>query len=151
MAAWRDNPALIGLTSVTLFWVSAWLILRPFGWRRFLGRCPLLVVTAGTFLSIAATELPEALQRPFERYLGHPINDMVYWHLSGDITTGENWIALWGEECWVVFRYMILGSAIWAIANLVRREAVWSNVLALISSAAWFFLYVWASMARIPL
>jgi hypothetical protein len=144
MAFWRDNPGLICLVSVALFWVFAWLILRPFGWRRFLGRCPLLVVTAGAFLSIAATELPEASQRLFEQYLGHSINEMVYWQMSGGITTGENWIALWAQECWVVFRYMILGSAIWAIANLVRRDAVLSNVLTLVLSAGWFFLYVWA-------
>lgn len=94
MAAWRDNPGLICVVSVVLFGIIAWLLLRPLGWRRFLGRCPLLIVTGGKFLFIAAVDLPEAFQRQFEWYIGHSINDMVYWQVSGGITNGENWVAL---------------------------------------------------------
>jgi hypothetical protein len=150
MDAWRDNPGLICVVSVVLFGIIAWLILRPLGWRKFLGRCPLLIVTGVPFLFVAAVDLPEAFRRQFERHLDHSINDMVYWHVSATITNGENWIALWGERCGTVFDYLILGSAIWAMVNLIRRDSPLSNVLTLCLGVGWFFLFVWASMARFP-
>ena len=45
---------------------------------------------------------------------------------------------------------MILGSAIWAIANLIRRDSLLSNVLTLLLGVGWFFVYVWASLAHFP-
>src|SRR5271169_1218333 len=127
MATWLDNAGLVCFVSVVVFGAIAWLVLRPFGWRRFLGRCPLLIVTAGAFFFIAATELPAAFPRPFQWYLGHSILGMV----SVDAHTEEIWILLWGERCGTVFDYMILGSAIWAITNLIRRDFPLSNVLTL--------------------
>ena len=146
MAIWLDNADLVCLVSVVMFGAIAWLVLRPFGWRRFLGRCPLLIVTAGAFLFIAATELPDAFQKPSQWFLGHSIHSMV----SVNAHMTETWTILWGEWCGTVFRYMILGSAIWAIANLLRRDSPVSNVLTLLLSLGWFFLYVWASVARFP-
>jgi hypothetical protein len=77
MATWLDNAGLVCLVSVLLFGAIAWLVLRPFGWRRFLSRCPLLIVTAGAFFFIAATELPVAFQRSFQWYLGDSIDELV--------------------------------------------------------------------------
>jgi hypothetical protein len=146
MATWLDNAGLVCLVSVVLFGAIAWLVLRPFGWRRFLSRCPLLIVTAGAFFFIAATELPAAFQWPFQWYLGHAIYGMV----SVDAHTTESWILLWAERCRTVFNCLTLGSAIWAIANLVRRASPLWNVFALLLSVGWFFFYVWASVARFP-
>ena len=146
MTSWLDNARLVCVVSVVVFGAITWLVLRPFGWRRFLGRCPLLIVTAGAFLFIAATQLPAVLQKPFEWYLGHSTHEMV----SVNAHTTERWTIFWGERCGTVFDYMILGSAIWAIVNLIRRDSPLSNVLSLLLSVGWFFLYVWASMARFP-
>jgi hypothetical protein len=95
-----------------------------------------LLVTAGALLFIAAIELPVAFQRSFEWYLGHSIHDMV----GAGENMEENWIALWADRCGAVFDYMILGSAIWAIANLIRRDAVWWNMLTLLVSMGWYIL-----------
>ena len=147
MTSWLENARLVCVVSVIVFGAITWLVLRPFGWRRFLGRCPLLIVTAGAFFFIAAAELPAAFPMPFQWYLGHSINEMV----SADAHTEESWILFWGERCGTVFDYMIFGSAIWAIANLIRRDSPHWNVLTLILSVGWFCVYLWASMARIPL
>jgi len=146
MANWLDNARLVCGVSVLVFGAITWLVLRPFGWRRFLGRCPLLIVTAGAFLFIAATELPVAFPKLFQWYLGYSIHEMV----SVDAHTTESWALLWGERCGTVFDYLILGSAIWAVANLIRRDSPWSNVFALLLTLGWFFLYAWASVARFP-
>jgi hypothetical protein len=143
MATWLDNAGLVCFVSVVVFGAIAWLVLQPFGWRRFLGRCPLLIVTAGAFFFIAATEFPAAFPRPFQWYIGHSILEMV----SVDAHTKEIWILLWGERCGTVFDYMILGSAIWAITNLIRRDFPLSNVLTLLLSVGWFFFYGWAIVA----
>jgi hypothetical protein len=146
MTTWLDSARLICLVSALGFGIIIWLVLRPFSWRRFLGRCPVLIVTAGAFLFIAASELPAAFPIPFQWYLGHPIYEMV----SVDAHTTESWALLWGERCGTVFHDLIFGSAIWAIANLIRRESPLSNVLTLLLGVGWFFLYVWASVARFP-
>jgi hypothetical protein len=137
---------MVCVVSLLLFAVIAWLLLRSFSGRRLLGRTPFLVVTAGVLLFVTAIEIPAALRTPFEHYLGHSIHSMV--RVSD--TEEENWDLLWGERCGAVFRYMILGSAILAIVNLFRRNAVWLNVCALFLSVGWFFLYVWSSLARFP-
>ena len=144
MDAWLDNARLVCVASGVVFGAITWLVLRPFGWRRFLGRCPVLIVTAGAFLFIAASELPAAFPKPFQRYLGHSIYEMV----SVDAHTTESWALLWGVRCGTVLDYLILASAIWAIANLIRRDSPLSNVLTLLLSGGWFFLYVWASVRK---
>jgi hypothetical protein len=146
MATWLDNARLVYVVSVVVFGVITWLVLRPFGWRRFVGRFPILIVTAGAFFFIAASELPAAFPKPFQWYLGHSIYEMV----SVDAHTTESWALLWGGRCGTVFDYLIIGSAIWAIANLIRRDSPLSNVLTLLLGVGWFFLYVWASVARFP-
>jgi len=146
LATWLDNELLVCVVSVVVSGVISWLVLRPFGWRRFLGRCPVLIVTAGAFIFIAASELPAAFPKPFQWYLGHSIHEMV----SVDAHTTESWDLFWAEWCGTVFDYLILGSAIWAIANLIRRDSLLSNVLTLLLGVGWFFVYVWASLARFP-
>ena len=96
---------------------------------------------------MAASEFPVAFQKSFERYLGHSIYDMV----SAGASMEESWVLLWGERCGTIFDFMIIGSVIWANVNLIRRNSVGSNVLTLLFSVAWFFVYVWASMALFPL
>jgi len=146
MATWLDNARLVCVASAAVFGAITWLILRPFGWRRFVGRCPVLIVTAGAFLIIAASELPVAFPKPFQWYLGHSIHEMV----SVDAYTTESWALFWGERCGTVFDYMILGSAILAISNLIRRNSPLSNVLSLLLGVGWFLFYMWASVARFP-
>jgi hypothetical protein len=139
MKSWLDNAGLVCFVSVVAFCGIAWLVLRPFGWRRFLGRCPLLIVTAGAFFFIAAAELPAAFPGLFQKYLGHSIHGMV----NPDAYTRISWIFLWGGRCVAVFACMILGSAVWAIANLIRKDSPLSNALTLILIVGWFYLYVW--------
>jgi hypothetical protein len=110
----------------------------------------LFIVTGGGFLFIGVSDLPEATPRLFEHYLGHSLNAMVSQQLSGGGTMSENWLLFWGESCGTVFDYAVLASSIFAIVNLVRRHAIWSNVLALILSFGWACIYVWASIARFP-
>lgn len=146
MTAWRDSPGIFCVVSLLLFAAIAWLLLRPLGARRLLGRTPFLILTAGVLLFVAAIEIPEALRTPFEHFLGHSIHGMV--RVSN--TEEENWDLLWGERCGTVFDYMILGSVILAIVNLFRRNAVWLNVSALFLSVGWLFLFIWSTFARLP-
>jgi hypothetical protein len=53
----------------------------------------------------------------------------------------EDWFTYWGASVGTVFRYVILVSAGWAIVNLFRRDATWSNVLTLVVSFGWAYLY----------
>ena len=132
--------------SLFLFAMIAWLLLRPFSGHRLLGRTPFLIVTAGILLFAAAVEIPGALRMPLEYYLGHSIHSMV--RVSN--IEEENWDLWWGDRCSTVFGYIILASAILAITNLSRRNAVWLNVSALFLGIGWFFLFVWSTLARFP-
>ena len=128
--------------SLLIFVAVTWLSLRPFSWRRFLGRCPILLVTAGVLLLIAAAVLPRALPTLFERSLGHPIHGLV--RVSN--TEQENWDLLWDERVGAAFKWMILGSAVWAIANLLFRNAVRLNAIALLVLVGWVLLFVWVAV-----
>ena len=149
MVSWHYT--LICLGSAALSGIIAYFLLRPFSWKQFVGRLPLFLVTGGGFLFVAVITLPEATPGLFERYLGHSLNDMVTRRLSGGAIMSENWPTFWGESVGTVFHYMIVASVIWAILNLFRRDAVRSNILTVILSCGWFFIYLWASMARVPL
>jgi len=107
-------------------------LFRPLNWRQFLDRCPLFLVTGGALFLMAVADLPEALQKLFERYLGHSIYEMVYEHQSSGIVFGELWTNRWWGHVATVLDSAILLSAVWAIVNLSRRHAVRSNVLALL-------------------
>jgi uncharacterized membrane protein YraQ (UPF0718 family) len=146
MTTWHDNPAIVCAVSLLLFAALAWLLLRQSSGHRLLSRTPFLIVTAGVLLFVAAIEIPEALRTPFERYLGHSIHSMVR---VSDVEE-ENWDLLWGERCGTVFRYMILGSAILAIVNTFRRNAVWLNLSALFLTVGWVLFFVWSTVARVP-
>jgi hypothetical protein len=150
MFSWHNQLALICLGSAALSALIAYFLLRPFRSKQFVGRLPLFLVTGGAFLFVAVVTLPETTPRLFERCLGHSLNDIVIRRLSGGVTMSENWLTFWGESVGTAFRYMILASVIWAIVNLLRRDAVRSNLLALGLSFGWALIYVWASLARFP-
>jgi hypothetical protein len=143
---WLDNAGQVCLVSFIVFCVIAWLILRPLGWRRFFGRCPLLIVSAGAFFFIAVAELPAAFPTQFRWYLGHSVHDMV----RTDANTSERWTIFWGERCGTVFHYMIVGSIIWAIINLIRGDSPVSNAFAFMLSVGWLYLYLFAIASRLP-
>ena len=109
------------------------------------GRCPVLIVTAGAFLFIAVTP-PVAFPKPFQWYLGHSINEMV----SVDAHTNESWALLWGRAVWDSVRLFDLGQRHWAVLNAIWRDSPLSNMLTLLLGVGWFFLNVWASVARFP-
>jgi hypothetical protein len=150
MASLHNQLVSICLGSATFSGLIAYLLFRPFRWRQFVGHLPLFLVSGGALLFIAVATLPEATPHLSARFLGHSLNDMVTQRLSGGVTMTENWVTFWGESVVTAFRYVILASAIWAIANLFRRDAVWSNVLTLMLSLGWAFIYLWASVARFP-
>jgi len=150
MSSWPNEAALICLGSVAISALIAYVLLRPFSRQQLVTRLPLFLVTGGGFLFGALVTLPEASPHIFERILGHSLNDMVTRRLSGGIIFGENWLTFWGESVETVFYFAILASALWAIVNLFRRTAIWSNVLTVAVSVAWAWFYVWASAARFP-
>jgi hypothetical protein len=150
---WREHPALscsgLAATSIAI----GYFVFRPFNWRRFLERCPLFLVTGGALFFMALANLPEALQKPFEWYLGHSIFEMVYEHQSSGTVFGELWTNRWWGWVGTLFDATILVGAIWAVVNLSREYAVKSpsavamrsNVLALLLIFGWVCLIVWAS------
>ena len=104
------------------------------------------MVSGGAFLLMAISNLPEALPKPFEWYLGHSIYKMVYEHQSSGTVFGELWTNRWWERVSAVFDSMILVSVVWAIVNLARRRAVRSNAVALLVVFGWVSLIIWASL-----
>ena len=120
-------------------------LFRPLNWRQFLDRCPLFLVTGGVLFLMAVADLPEALQKLFERYLGHSIYEMVYEHQSSGTVFGELWTNRWWGRVATVGDSAILLSAVWAIVNLSRRHAVRLNVLALLLIFGWICLIVWGT------
>ena len=94
---------------------------------------------------MAVGNLPEAMPRLFERYLGHSLDAVVAQQLSGGGTLTENWLTSWGESIATIFDYIVLASVIWAIANLLRRHAVWSNALTLVLGLGWVCILIWAT------
>lgn len=151
MTFWHNKPALICLGSAALSTLIAYLLLRPFGRQQLLGRLPLFLVTGGAFLFVAVATLPEAAPHFFERILEHSLSDMVTRQLSEGVIMSEDWLTFWGESVGTAFHFIIITSALWAIVNLFRRTATWSNVLTLVMSFGWGCIYVWATMARVPL
>jgi hypothetical protein len=129
--------------------VIGYFLFRPLSLRQFVGRCPLFLVTGGSFFLAALADLPEALQKLFERYLGHSIYAMVYEQQSSGTVFGQLWTNWWWERVATVFDFVILLSAVWAIVNLSRRHAVRSNVLALLLIFGWTCLIVWAASMSI--
>jgi hypothetical protein len=151
MAFWQNQPALTCLGSTTISALVGYLLLRPFRREQLARRLPLFLVTGGTFFFIAVLELPETAPYLFEQCLGHSLNEMVIRRLGNGVTMGENWLTLWGESVAAAFRYVIIASMIWAIVNLFRRDAVRTNILTLVLSLGWAWVYLWASLARLPL
>jgi len=96
-------------------------------------------------LLMAIAQLPEALHKPFEWYLGHSIREMVYEHQRSGTNFGELWINRWQDYVADVFDCMILLSVIWAVVNLGRRRAERTNVAALLVTFGWLMLILWAS------
>jgi hypothetical protein len=150
MPYWHNQTALICLGSLAISALIAYVLLRPFNRKQLVTRLPLFLVTGGGFLFGAVVTLPEASPHVFERILGHSLNDMVTQRLSGGVIESENWLTFWGDSVGTAFDFTILASALWAIVNLFRRTAIWSNVLTLVVSLAWACFYVWASLARFP-
>jgi hypothetical protein len=146
---WRDHPAFPCLLSGTLSIAIGCFLFRPLGLRQLLGRCPLFLVTGGALMLITFANLPEALQSVFERYLGHSIYEMVYEQQSSGTIFGELWTNRWSERLGTFLECMILASAVWAIVNLSRKDAVRSNQLALLVVFGWVCLILWASSAMI--
>jgi hypothetical protein len=91
MASWHNQSALICLGSAVFATLIAYFLLRPFGRQQLVGRLPLFLVTGGAFLFVGVVTLPEAMPHLFERFLGHPLSDMVIRQSSGGITMGEDW------------------------------------------------------------
>jgi hypothetical protein len=129
--------------------VVGYFLFRPLSLRQFLGRFPLFLVTGGVFFLMALANLPEALQKLFERYLGHSIYEMVYQHQSSGTVFGQLWTNWWWERVGAVFDFLIFVSAVWAIVNLARRHAMRSNVLALLLVFGWIWCIVWATSMSI--
>jgi hypothetical protein len=150
MASWHNQYELICLGSAAISTLIAYLLLRPFKRQQLVGRLPLFLVTGGAVLFFAVVNLPEATPHFFERLLGHSLSDMVTRQLSGGVTMSEDWLTFWGESVGTAFHFIILVSVLWAIVNLLRRTAVWSNVITLMMSFGWYCIYVWASVARFP-
>ena len=150
MSFLNDHPALICLGSAAISAVIAYLLLRPFRRQQLVRRLPLFLVTGGAFLFGAVITLPEAWPRTFERFLGHSVSDMVTRQLSTGVIMGENWLTVWGKSVGTAFHFTILASALWAIVNLFRKTAIWSNALTLMMSLSWACLYVWQPAARFP-
>jgi len=150
MDLWRDHPAWFCSLFATLSALVGYLLLRPVSWRRFLGRFPLFLVTGGAFLYVALLNLPAALQRLFEWRLGHSIYEIVYKQLSSGTVFGDLWVNRWEGNVGRVFKYTILVSAVWAIINLLRRQAVWSSVLTLVLTLGWACVILWATVAFLP-
>jgi hypothetical protein len=146
---WRDHPAFPCSVLGTLSIAIGYILFRPLSWHRVLGHSPLFLVTGGAFILGALADLPEALQKVFEWYLGHSIYEMVYEHQSSGTVFGKLWTNRWWERLGIVFHCMILVSAVWAIVNLSRRDAVRSNVLTLLLVFGWGCLIVWATAMRI--
>jgi hypothetical protein len=142
---WRDHPGLPCTVLAALSIAIGYFLFRPLNWRRFLERGPLFLVTGGPLFLMALANLPEALQKPFEWYLGHSIFEMVYEHQSSGTVFGELWTNWWWGWVGTLFDGAVLVGAIWAIVNLSRQYAVRSNVIALLLTFAWVCLLVWAS------
>ena len=150
MSFWSDHPELICLGSAAISISIAFLLLRPFKQQQLVRRLPLFLVTGGAFLFGAVITLPEVWPHIFERFLGHSLSDMVTRQLSAGVIMSEEWITFWGESVGIVFDLTILASAIWAVVNLFRKTAIWSNVLTLMVSRGWACLYVGQSAVRSP-
>jgi len=125
-------------------------LLRPFGRQQFLNRLPLFLVTGVAFLFITVIALPGAVPRLFEHYLGHSITRLIVRQLSGDQPMLESWFTYWRASVEAGFRYVTFASAIWAMVNLVRKEAVRPNIVTILVSFGWLCFFVWTPLGYFP-
>ena len=129
------RPAVTTVVALATFCIFCIMLFRPLSNRIIFDRMPFLLSSISFLLFVGVGELPFAFPRAFEVLLGHSVYQF-------DPIANGTWIEnYWIKYFLIVWVLLILIAVPWSIVNLFRRRSIKLNILALLSCAAWGFLF----------